>query len=149
MSRTQPINIQRKVKATGVPAPAALRKWALAALEDTDGDLTIRIVDETESSALNARFRNQPKPTNVLSFGYEAEALNEPVLGDLVICAPIIAREATTQGKDPRGHWAHMVVHGVLHLRGHDHECEEDAAVMEAREREILASLGFDDPYSD
>ncbi len=149
MTRSQPINVQRRVKAVGVPAPATLRKWALTALEDTDGDLTIRIVDEDESAALNARFRNKPQPTNVLSFGYEAEALDEPVLGDLVICAPVVAREATAQGKDPRSHWAHMVVHGILHLRGHDHECEADAAVMEAREREILASLGFDDPYCD
>lgn len=149
MSRTQPINVQRKVKAIGVPAPATLRKWALVALEDTDGDLTIRIVDEAESAALNARFRNRPEPTNVLSFGYEAEALDEPTLGDLVICAPIVAREAAAQGKDPRSHWAHMVVHGVLHLRGHDHEREEDAAVMETLEREILASLGFGNPYCD
>lgn len=149
MSRTQPIDIQRKVEAIGVPAPATLRKWALLALEDTDGELTIRIVDEAESAALNARFRNQPKPTNVLSFGYQAEALGEPVLGDLVICAPVVAGEAAAQGKDPRSHWAHMVVHGVLHLRGHDHQREEDAAVMETRECEILGLLGFGNPYCD
>ena len=150
MSRSQPINVQRRVKAGGVPAPATLRAWALAALEDTEGDLTIRVVDETESAALNERFRQKPSPTNVLSFGYEAEGLvEEPVLGDLVICAPVVAREAAAQGKDPRSHWAHMVVHGVLHLRGHDHEREEEAGVMEAAEREIMASLGFDDPYGD
>jgi probable rRNA maturation factor len=142
------INVQRRVPSPGVPAPATLRAWARAALgEAPAGELTIRIVDEAESAALNGKFRRQPHPTNVLSFPYEAEGACEPVLGDLVICAPVVAREAREQGKDPRAHWAHMVVHGVLHLLGYDHERADQAQRMEAREREILARLGFPDPY--
>lgn len=140
--------IQRRVPAAGVPAAAMLRKWAQAAQAGHEaGELTVRIVDEAESADLNGRFRHKNYPTNVLSFNYDAEALDMPVLGDLVICAPVVAREASEQGKELRAHWAHMVVHGVLHLLGHDHENEDDAQVMEARERELLATLGFADPY--
>jgi len=145
------INVQRRVASAGVPAPSTLRAWARAALAAADGvhagELTIRIVDEAESAALNGKFRRKPYATNVLSFPYEAEGACEPVLGDLVICAPLVAREAHAQGKDPRAHWAHLVVHGVLHLLGYDHERADDARRMEAREREILARLGFPDPY--
>jgi len=149
VTRARPITVQRRLNGTGIPAAASLRNWAAAALQDASGELTIRIVDEAESAALNGRFRDKPYATNVLSFGYDAEGLDEPVLGDLVICAPVVAREAAEQGKDPRSHWAHMVVHGVLHLRGHDHEHRDDALQMETREREILATLGFDDPYAE
>jgi probable rRNA maturation factor len=142
------IHIQRRVPAEGIPAPSTMRQWAREAIGgDPSGELTIRIVDETESANLNGRFRHKPKPTNVLSFPYEAEPLDEPILGDLVICASVVAREASEQGKTVDSHWAHMIVHGVLHLLGYDHENDADAEKMEAREREILARLGFPDPY--
>lgn len=142
------INVQRRVTAAGIPAPSSLRAWAMAALEGaTPGEITIRVVAEEESAALNGKFRHKPYPTNVLSFPYEAEAPSEQVLGDLVICAPVVAREAVEQNKEANAHWAHMVVHGVLHLLGHDHIQEEEAERMEAKERQILARLGFPDPY--
>jgi probable rRNA maturation factor len=148
MSSNPIINVQRRINVAGIPAPSTLRAWALAALEGaTPGEITIRIVAETESAELNGKFRHKPYATNVLSFPYEAEALNEPVLGDLVICAPVVAREAQEQNKDPHAHWAHMVVHGVLHLLGHDHIQEDEAERMEAKERQILGRLGFPDPY--
>ena len=139
MSSNPMINVQRRVTAAGVPAPSTLRAWAMAALEGaTPGEITIRVVAEEESAALNGKFRHKPYPTNVLSFPYESEALSEQVLGDLVICAPVVAREAVEQNKEPHAHWAHMVVHGVLHLLGHDHVQEDEAERMEARERELL-----------
>jgi probable rRNA maturation factor len=148
MSSNPIINVQRRINAAGIPAPSSLRAWALAALEGaTPGEITIRVVAEEESAKLNGKFRHKPYATNVLSFPYEAEALSEPVLGDLVICAPVVAREAAEQGKEPHAHWAHMVVHGVLHLLGHDHIQEDEAEKMEAKERQILAKLGFPDPY--
>ena len=148
MSSNPMINVQRRVTAAGVPAPSTLRAWAMAALEGaTPGEITIRVVAEEESAALNGKFRHKPYPTNVLSFPYESEALSEQVLGDLVICAPVVAREAVEQNKQPHAHWAHMVVHGVLHLLGHDHIQEEEAERMEMKERQILARLGFPDPY--
>jgi len=148
MSANPMINVQRRVTAAGVPAPSTLRAWAMAALEGaTPGEITIRVVAEDESAALNGKFRHKPYPTNVLSFPYESEALNEQVLGDLVICAPVVAREAAEQNKEPHAHWAHMVVHGVLHLLGHDHIQEQEAELMETKERQILARLGFADPY--
>jgi probable rRNA maturation factor len=145
------ITVQRRVPPAGVPAPAALREWACAAMEDSEGAVTIRIVDETESASLNSCFRGKDYATNVLSFPYETEGVaatpDGPVLGDLAICAPVVAREAVEQGKEPRAHWAHLVVHGILHLRGRDHESDAEAEVMEAEERAILAKLGFPDPY--
>ncbi len=136
------IAVQRAVSAQGVPSPASLRAFAAAALPARHGELTIRIVDEPESRALNHGYRGKDKPTNVLSFHGDGD-----VLGDLVICAPVVAREAIEQSKPLRAHWAHMVVHGCLHLRGYDHEHETDAQKMEAREIRILRQLGFDDPY--
>jgi conserved hypothetical protein TIGR00043 len=147
----QQIHIQRKVRDAEVPAPSRLRSYARAALGDARGELTLRVVDEAESAELNGRFRGKPVPTNVLSFHYDAEPLEGApqveVLGDLVLCAPVIAREAAEQGKPPTAHWAHMVVHGVLHLLGQDHHGDDEAAHMEQCERAILASLGFPDPY--
>lgn len=135
--------MQRRVPPRGVPSPSRLRAWARAALAGQPGGMTIRIVGSRESRVLNARYRGKDKPTNVLSFPY-----GEPGgLGDLVICAPVVNREAREQGKAPAAHWAHMVVHGVLHLRGFDHIRKTEARVMEARERAILAGLSFPDPY--
>lgn len=136
------IAVQRRVPAAGIPAATSLRVWAQSALRKK-GALTIRIVDEEESETLNSRYRHKQKPTNVLSFGYDERG----VLGDLVICAPVVAREAREQGKTVRAHWAHMVVHGCLHLQGHDHEKEAEATAMEALEIRILGKLGFKNPY--
>ncbi|MFA5940774.1 MAG: rRNA maturation RNase YbeY [Sinimarinibacterium sp.] len=136
------IAVQRAIIARGVPAATTLRAFAAAALPARHGELTIRVVDEDESRALNAGYRGKDKPTNVLSFPGSGG-----LLGDLVICAPVVAREALEQGKPARAHWAHMVVHGCLHLRGYDHEHDLDAQRMEAREKRILKGLGFADPY--
>lgn len=135
-----------------VPAEDSLRGWALAALDDMSGPLqmTIRIVDEAESAGLNESYRHKQGPTNVLSFPAEIPAeVAEPLLGDLVICAPVVAREAQQQGKSAAAHWAHMVVHGCLHLRGFDHIEEQQALEMEALEKRILHRLGFADPYAE
>ncbi len=149
------LEVQYAVRPQGTPDEAALRRWAAAALAGREGDvgLVIRVVDEAESQALNRDYRGRDRPTNVLSFPFEAppgvpsEAAGHH-LGDLVICAPVVAREAGEQGKQLPAHWAHMVVHGVLHLRGFDHQDEAQAREMEGRERAILRDLGFDDPYS-
>ena len=136
------IVIQRAVPPGGLPSPSSLRGFARAALPARHGELTIRIVDEDESRTLNHSYRGKDKPTNVLSFAGEGE-----VLGDLVICAPVVAREAREQDKTLRAHWAHMIVHGCLHLRGYDHEQQVDAERMESREIHILRRLGFENPY--
>ena len=138
------IVVQRCVPAAGIPAAASLRLWAQSALRKK-GALTIRIVDEVESEALNGQYRHKQKPTNVLSFGYDESG----VLGDLVICAPVVAREAKEQNKTVRAHWAHMVVHGCLHLQGYDHENQNEAEAMEKLEIRILGKLGFNDPYQE
>ena len=111
-------------------------------------ELTIRIVDEAEGRELNRRWRQRDYATNVLSFAAEGLAEIAPeILGDIVICAPVVNTEATAQGKPRAAHWSHLTVHGVLHLLGFDHEDEPSAAVMEEHERVILARLGFADPY--
>ena len=144
-------------KAHGGAAPPVrdIRRWARAALggEAGSAELTVRIVGEEESAALNERYRRKHGPTNVLAFPAEKHAVladgELPPLGDLVICGPVVVREAHEQGKAVAAHWAHMVVHGALHLAGYDHEEEAAAARMEGRERLILAALGFPDPYED
>lgn len=120
------------------PAPSAVRAAP-------DASLSIRVVGTAESRRLNRTWRGKDKPTNVLSF--PAPATQSPLLGDLAICAPVVAREAREQGKSAQAHWAHMVVHGVLHLLGYDHELDRDAAVMEARETALLANFGYANPY--
>ncbi|GGZ54332.1 endoribonuclease YbeY [Lysobacter xinjiangensis] len=138
----------------GVPSSASFRKWVAAALADRDApaEMAIRIVGPDEGRKLNRTYRGKDYATNVLSFPAELpEGLPEdvelPLLGDLVICAEVVAREAAEQGKRPADHWAHLVVHGTLHLLGWDHEADDEAEAMEAREREILAGLGIADPY--
>lgn len=139
--------MQRTVPARGIPAASSLRRWAMTAMGETLGDMTIRIVDAGESQALNRSYRNKDRPTNVLSFPAESLA-GETLLGDLVICAPVVQAEASEQSKSTRAHWAHMVVHGTLHLLGMDHQTDTEAEQMEQKERELLADLGFGDPYS-
>jgi probable rRNA maturation factor len=151
-ARTVAVAVQRATRAAGVPPTARLTRWALAALErKARGELTVRVVGRGESAALNARYRGARGPTNVLSFLSDPAAVKARELlplGDVVICASVVAREAREQGKALAAHWAHMVVHGTLHLQGYDHENARDAAEMEARERALLAGLGFPDPYS-
>ncbi len=139
----------------GVPAAASFRRWATAALDGRirSADLAIRIVGEDEGRALNRHYRGKDYPTNVLSFPADLpeglpEGVRLPLLGDLVLCAPVVAREAADQGKAVGAHYAHLTVHGVLHLLGWDHENTAEAEAMEQLEREILAGLGIDDPYA-
>lgn len=141
------IVVQRRVAPLGIPAAASIRLWAKAAVDGAKGELTIRIVDQAESQSLNAQYRGIDKPTNVLSFPYDHELMQAELLGDIVICAPVVLREAAQQQKSPRAHWAHMVVHGCLHILGYDHLQDEEANAMESRERSILNALGFEDPY--
>jgi probable rRNA maturation factor len=136
----------------GLPGPASFRKWVEAALEKRvrRADLALRIVGEREGRALNRHYRGKDYATNVLSFPAELpEGVKLPVLGDILMCAPVIAREAHAQGKEVHAHYAHMTVHGVLHLLGWDHENPREADAMEALERQILDSLGFADPYDE
>ena len=135
----------------GVPAAVSFRKWVAAALKGRirEADLAIRIVDEREGQALIRHYRGKDYATNVLSFPAELpEGVKLPLLGDLVICAPVVAREAAEQGKPVAAHYAHLTVHGVLHLLGWDHEHDKDAEAMEQLEREVLAELGLPDPYA-
>lgn len=132
------------------PARDDFVAWANAALADAGIDraeLTVRLVAEDESAQLNGAYRQKPQPTNVLSFGYGDDLPNDTLIGDLVICPVVVEREAAQQGKATAHHWAHLTVHGVLHLCGFDHETELEAAQMEARETAILARLGIADPY--
>jgi probable rRNA maturation factor len=134
----------------GVPTQLEFHGWVVAALAPVNHriGMVIRVVDEQESRQLNSRYRGKDKPTNVLSFPFSAPAgVDSNHLGDLVICAPVVKREAGEQQKKEIDHWAHMVVHGVLHLRGLDHQTEEQAREMEELEKQILAGLGIKDPY--
>ena len=137
-------------QAYGVPSVTQLEAWAIAALSGAEGspEITLRIVDEAESAELNLTYRHIAGPTNVLSFPFEAPApLESSLLGDVVICAPVVEMQAREQNKTSEAHWAHMVVHGTLHLLGYDHLNDDDAARMESEERRLLATLGFPDPY--
>jgi len=131
------------------PSSQQFRSWAELVLQKPgDYQLAIRVVDEQESQQLNAEYRGKDKPTNVLSFPMEMpEQLEEQLLGDLVICAPVVEQEAHQQNKPVLSHWAHMVIHGMLHLQGFDHETEAEAEAMESREIQLLQQLGIDNPY--
>ena len=145
---TLEVLLRYRTRRPWVPAPATLRGWARLAAGSRHGELGIRVVGTAESRALNLRYRGKPAPTNVLSFPMPADAGQAPgIIGDIVVCAPLVAREARQQGKALRAHWAHMVIHGTLHLLGFDHRRATDARRMEGRERELLARLGFADPY--
>ncbi len=134
-----------------IPAVDAFQRWADAALTEVEQDceLSIRLVDEAESAELNQQYRGKNGPTNVLSFPFEAPIELDPrLLGDLVICAPVVEKEAAEQDKSVNDHWAHMVVHGCLHLLGYDHIEDEEAEQMEALEIRILSTLNIINPYS-
>ncbi|WP_428610309.1 rRNA maturation RNase YbeY [Sedimenticola sp.] len=148
------LEVQRVVEDDGIPGPMQFQAWAEAALNGRleQAELVVRIVGLEESRQLNHEYRGQDKPTNVLSFPFEVPEVvtDDPVgdlLGDLVICAPVVADEAAAQNKPLEAHWAHMLVHGVLHLLGFDHTTDAEAEQMEGLEVEILESLGFSDPY--
>ena len=134
-----------------LPTETQIQQWANAAVrpKTLDPEITVRIVDEAESHDLNLTYRGKDKPTNVLSFPFECpDEVELPLLGDLIICRQVVEHEAAEQGKHVEAHWAHMVVHGCLHLLGYDHIDDEEAEEMESLETEIMTSLGFAAPYA-
>ncbi|MDO9622758.1 MAG: rRNA maturation RNase YbeY [Pseudomonas sp.] len=147
------LDLQVATQATDLPSAAQFRAWCEIALRQrtADSELTIRLVDETEGHELNHTYRQRDYATNVLSFPADVpdELLDIPLLGDLVICVPVVEREALEQEKTPEAHWAHLVIHGCLHLLGYDHIDDDEAEEMEALERTLLAELGHPDPYAD
>lgn len=144
------LEVQVVYAAPGLPTKAQIQQWVDACLQD-DGketEIVVRIVDVHESSQLNKQFRHKPGPTNILSFPAEIpEDFGLNLLGDLVVCAPVLEREAREQQKLLSYHWAHIIIHGVLHLLGYDHIVDEDAEVMETKEITILQGLNIPNPY--
>ncbi|HRY15864.1 MAG: rRNA maturation RNase YbeY [Candidatus Competibacteraceae bacterium] len=150
---TLELDLQIALEMPGLPGEADFRRWTEAALAGADyskdAELTLRVVNEAEITALNETYRHKQGPTNVLSFPFDAPpGVESALLGDVVICAPVVLREAVSQEKSPEAHWAHLTVHGVLHLLGYDHD-EAQADIMESLEIRILSDLGYADPYGD
>ena len=147
------IDIEINSKSTQIPAVEKIEQWISVALhsdELADAEVSVYIVDEAESQELNFQYRGKDKPTNVLSFPAEIpEEVGIPLLGDLVVCAPVVAREALEQGKTLDAHWAHMVIHGTLHLLGYDHIDDDEADVMEALETRLVTQLAYPAPYQE
>jgi probable rRNA maturation factor len=143
------LDIQNVTAFKPLPGTEQFETWVSLALEGHPGcELTLRLVDEEESRQLNSRYRGKDQPTNVLSFPADLPAgIEPPLLGDIVICAPLVGKEAEAQNKSLQSHWAHLVIHGVLHLLGHDHQVEEEAAEMESLEVDLLASIAIANPY--
>ena len=144
------IDLQNDESLTNLPVQQDFETWVNAALVQKFDNLeqTVRLVGEAESRALNSQYRAKNAPTNVLSFTVENDYLDYECLGDLVICAPIVEQEAQQQGKPLPAHWAHMVIHGMLHLQGYDHQNAAEADEMEALEAKILSTLGYTNPYN-
>ncbi|HSC93758.1 MAG TPA: rRNA maturation RNase YbeY [Burkholderiales bacterium] len=138
------LTVQYATHARGLPSRARLKRWARAALE-RDARVTVRIVGAGEARALNRNFRGKDRPTNVLTFVMRSRPRLE---GDIALCAPVIQREARARGTSTAAHYAHLLVHGVLHLQGYDHETTREARLMERRESRVVESLGFPDPYA-
>jgi len=147
------IDIESNSKSQQIPALAKLEGWISAALQSQefeDAEVSVYIVDEEEGQELNAQYRGKEYPTNVLSFPADiAEEVGIPLLGDLVVCAPVVEREAQEQGKALQAHWAHMLIHGTLHLVGFDHIEDDEAETMEALETQIVTGLGYPAPYQE
>jgi len=150
------LEVQRATSQGGVPADEQFLRWAEAALEGRRASCSaaLRIVDEAEARRFNRRYRKRDYATNVLSFPAELppglpDGVRSALLGDILICAPVVVREAAQRGIPADDHWAHLTVHGLLHLLGHDHDDETEAQQMEALETKILARLGIPDPYAD
>lgn len=152
---TVQLTLQNACNTNSIPSQQQFETWAKTALQHIDDspkncELVIRLVDETESATLNKTYRNKQGATNVLSFHYEMTGDDEHCeLGDLAICAKLVEKEAAEQQKPLEAHWAHLTIHGILHLLGFDHENEQDATTMEALERNIMQTLHYDDPYND
>ncbi|MDD5179913.1 MAG: rRNA maturation RNase YbeY [Gallionellaceae bacterium] len=142
-ARKLSLSVQYAANATNLPTRAQFRRWVKAALQH-DVQITLRIVDEAEGRELNRNFRGKDYATNVLTFVYHDAA---PLSGDAVICAPVVEREAREQRKELMAHYAHLTVHAALHLQGYEHDDDDEAAAMEARETAILTKLGYADPY--
>ncbi len=141
--------VQYAVAAEGMPTRPQFRRWVNAALE-REAEISLRLVDAEEGQMLNHDYRDKDYATNVLTFVFdEMPDVDLPLMGDIVLCAPVVEREAAEQGKALEAHYCHLTVHGVLHLQGYDHETDAEAEVMEAREREIVMKLGYPDPYPD
>ncbi|MCK8047378.1 rRNA maturation RNase YbeY [Shewanella sp. 1CM18E] len=146
------LDVQIAVEGFTLPSTAELELWVKTAIRDTmsEAELTIRIVEVEESQSLNSTYRGKDKPTNVLSFPFEAPpGIELPLLGDLVICAAVVEQEAIDQNKPLIAHWAHMVVHGCLHLLGYDHIEDLEAEEMESLETQLIESLGYNNPYKE
>ena len=151
------LTIQRAIGKTNrdnAPSSGDLRRWAQAALQGGDAEVTVRLVGAAEGRELNRDFRGKDYATNVLTFVYgEGESMpvgiDAPLAGDLVLCVPVVVREAAEQGKPLEAHFAHLIVHGMLHLQGYDHEDSDEAEEMESLETRILSELGYPDPYAE
>jgi probable rRNA maturation factor len=146
------LDLQIAVEANNLPTQAQFESWVRIAVGQTmpEVELTIRLVEVSESQHLNHTYRGKDKPTNVLSFPFEAPAeIDLPLLGDLIICVDVVQKEAQEQDKSLEAHWAHMVIHGCLHLLGYDHIIDEEAEEMESLETQLLEHLGFTDPYKE
>lgn len=141
------LTVQKAVNSPGLPTNTELRRWMKAALERSAA-ITLRFVGAVEGRALNRAYRDRDYATNVLSFAYGCSGPGQTLSGDIVLCAPVLRREARAQGKSLSAHVAHLTVHGALHLQGHDHHNSRAAKRMEALEKTILAGLGFPDPYA-
>jgi probable rRNA maturation factor len=146
------LDVQYAVRPAGLPVRSTLRRW-LSAAQERDVRATVRFVGQAEGRRLNAGFRRKDYATNVLTFVYDDVANRRQgrgadlLTGDIVLCVPVLRREARAADRPLRAHCAHLVVHGMLHLQGYDHDTDVDASLMEAREREVLAALGYPDPY--
>jgi probable rRNA maturation factor len=144
------VDIQMASASEETPDPQSIKRWVGAAIgnQRESTELSVRIVDKEEGQSLNEQYRGSSGATNVLSFPFENESPESlPLIGDIVICAPVVAKEAAEQNKALNAHWAHMIIHGVLHLLGYDHQDDEQANVMETLETEIMQGLGFPPPY--
>ncbi len=144
------LDVQHIYQAEGLPTDAQFNEWVDAALsvENQSCEIVIRIVDETESAELNRQYRKKSGPTNILTFTFDSpNNIDLNLLGDLVICAPVVKREAEQQSKAIYDHWAHITIHGVLHLQGYDHAKEDEAEDMEVREIAVLKKISIDNPY--
>ena len=144
------VELQNASASPAIPPEQQFTHWAVAATRKQNAEIVIRVVDEKESADLNGQYRGKHGPTNVLSFPFQAPpGMATDILGDILICAPVVEREAQEQGKSLQAHWAHMVVHGVLHLQGYDHIEENEAVIMESEEIAIMNGLGFPNPYEE
>ncbi|MES2205294.1 MAG: rRNA maturation RNase YbeY [Pseudomonadota bacterium] len=148
MSKSLHLSVQYARRPRSWPKKDLWYKWMSIALEATSGYVTLRLVDADEATTLNETYRKKSYPTNILSFPYDDIDDSDTIYGDLVVCVPVVEKEIHDQNKSLEEHLAHLVIHGMLHLQGYDHEVEEDAQIMEAKEIFLLNALGYADPYN-